>query len=102
MFWNEDFLDELRNYIADKIVKLQYRVDDDWSDAQIAYKDVRDGKVILTALITAHENFVVSGIRLVGGDEAVLAQMSENITKGSDVLTMQWEFPLYEIREVKK
>lgn len=96
MFWNEDFLDELREYVSDKIAKLQYHVDSKWSDAKITSKEVENGKVVLTALITEKGAFTIDGVRLVDSDNNVIAETAENLVKNSDVLTMQWSFPLYE------
>ncbi len=98
MFWNENFLNELRQYISDKIVKMQYRTGDSWNEAIIAHKIVQSNKVKLIVLITEQGSFTINGIRILGNDNEVIAEINENITKGSDTLTMQWDFPLYEIQ----
>ena len=96
MFWKEDFLDELREYVSDKIDKLQYHVGDKWNDAQLASKSVRDGKAVLSAFVAEKGAFTIDGIRLVDSGNNVIAETAENLVKNSDVLTMQWSFPLYE------
>lgn len=96
MFWKEAFLDELRKYVSDKIDKLQYHVGDKWNDAQIASKSVKGGKAILSAFVAEKGVFTIDGIRLIDSDNNVIAETAESLKKNSDVLTMQWSFPLYE------
>lgn len=97
MFWSETFLDELRQYTANRISKFQYCVNNSWSDAEILSKSVSRNSILLTVSISSSESFVISGVRINDENGITLGQIKENITKNSDALTVEWVFPLYEI-----
>lgn len=96
MFWNETFLEKLRQYIAGKISSFQYCTNGEWRDADILEKSVSGRDILLMVSISEPESFVISGVRVIDESGGVIGKMDENITKKSDSLTVEWRFPVYE------
>lgn len=100
MFWNETFLEKLRQHIAGRISAFQYCTGGEWHNADILSKSVSGNDIVLLVCITAQESFVISGVRIVDENSNTIGQTEENITKKTDALTVEWKFPVYEIQEV--
>lgn len=97
MFWNENYLENLRGHIAGQIAGFQYLADGEWHDADILEKTVSGRDIMLLVCIKAVGSFVINGVRIVDESGGIIGHTEENITKKTDSLTVEWRFPVYEV-----
>ena len=97
-FWDDVFLNKIRQDWLNRIAKIQYYAGGVWYDEMITSKTVEGDTLKITSQTTDSKELVITKVRLIdtGGDLA--GQLSENITKlaTQGVITL-WEFPLFEL-----
>lgn len=99
-FWSDTFLNKIRKYWLDRLVKIQYQAGGTWYDAQITEKVIDGDTIKITSQTTDSKALTITSVRLIDADGDVAGQLTETITKQATqgVITL-WEFPIYEIIE---
>lgn len=98
LFWNENFLNKIRNNWLRRVAKIQYYAGGVWYDAMITSKAIEGNTLKVVCQTQDSATLTITTVRIVDSDGEIAGQISENLIKNSTqgVITL-WEFPLYEL-----
>lgn len=97
-FWNENFLNKIRNNWLRRVAKIQYYAGGVWYDAMITSKEIEGNTLKVICQTQDSATLTITAVRIIDSDGETAGQTSENIVKNSTqgVISLL-EFPLYEL-----
>jgi hypothetical protein len=98
MFWNDTFMNKIRQEWLRRISKIQYYAGNNWYDAVITDKSISGNTLKITSVTNDNLALNITAVRIIDTSGDVAGQLTENITKTATqgVITL-WEFPIYEV-----
>lgn len=100
MLLSDSYMKSLCSKIASDIKKVQFKVNGEWIDGHFTGKSSGINVVSIAIVLTNTEALVIKGIRFVDSSDEVVAEISENITKGTgSVFSGVFEIEITERKE---
>lgn len=101
MLLSDSYMKSLCSKIASDINKVQFKVNGEWIDGHFAGKSSGTTGVSIAIVLTNTEALVIKGIRFIDSSDEVVAEISENITKGAgSIFSGVFEIEITERKEI--